>query len=214
MLGFILIFIIILIIAIVSESEAYKQESYYQITNLPYVDVKGDKGRHLEYLTYKSLRHFENDGGKFLFNVLIPKRNGETTEIDVILICSKGLFIFECKNFSGWIFGNELQKKWTQTLPLGRGRCQKEQFYNPIMQNSSHIRHLKNLIGKNLPMWSIVVFSDRCVFKDVTIISDVRVINHYETEAVVACKCKQLPDVYRDEEINIIYNQLYPYTKN
>ncbi len=171
------------------------------------------KGKRLEYLTYRSLRHFENKGGKFLFNILIPKWKGETTEIDVLLVCAKGIFVFECKNFSGWIFGNELQKKWTQTLPLGRGRCQKEQFYNPIMQNASHIRHLKNLIGINLPIWSIIVFSDRCEFKDVTIVSNVSVINHYNTTYAVAKICNQIPDVCTEAEINVIYSKLYPYTQ-
>lgn len=116
--------------------------TYHNVTRSSYLSVKYDKGRHLEYLTYRSYVILKIMAVN-LFNVLIPKRNGETTEIDLILICSKGLFVFECKNFSGWIFGDELQKNWTQTLPIGRGRCRKEQFYNPIMQNSSHIRHLK-----------------------------------------------------------------------
>lgn len=163
-----------------------------------------DKGRHLEYLTYKSLRHYEKIGGKFLFNTVIPKRNGEPTEIDVILICSKGLFVFECKNYSGWIFGDELQKQWTQTLPIGPGRCHKEHFYNPIMQNASHIRHLKNLLGKNLPMWSIIVFSDICEFKNVTVRSNVNVINHYNLNYVVSDICNQVQDVYTETQVNNI----------
>jgi hypothetical protein len=179
-----------------------------------YEESAYDKGAYLEYLTYKSLRHFERNGGKLLLNLYIPKWNGETTEIDVLLICSKGLFVFECKNFSGWIFGNESQRMWTQTLPKGRGCCHKEQFYNPIMQNASHIKHLKNLIGKNLPMWSIIVFSDRCVFKDITIRSnEVTVINHYRVAYVVAKLCSQLPDIYTETEINAIYNKLYAYTR-
>lgn len=180
---------------------------------LRYKENAYDKGRYLERLTYKSLRHFENNGGKFLFNLLIPKRNGGITELDVLLICSKGLFVFECKNYSGWIFGDEAQKRWTQTLPKGRGLCHKEHFYNPIMQNASHIRHLTNLVGKNLPIWSIVVFSDRCVFKDVTIRSgDVSVVNHYIVSSVVAKICNQTQEVYTEAEINNIYSKLYPYT--
>lgn len=202
------------VIAHVYKYMQYKSEAYHSVTKYSYFSVKHDKGRHLEYLTYKSLRHFENNGGKFLFNVLIPKGNGETTEIDLILICSKGLFVFECKNFSGWIFGDELQKRWTQTLPVGRGRCRREQFYNPIMQNSSHIRHLKNLIGKSIPTWSVIVFSDRSVFKNVTIRSNVNVINHYRTAAVVASLCIQTQEVYTQAEISDIYNMISPYTQN
>lgn len=198
------------VIANVFKYIQYKYESYHQITKYRYLSDKHDKGRHLEYLTYKSLRHFERSGGKFLFNVLIPKCGGGTTEIDVLLICSKGLFVFECKNFSGWIFGNELQKRWAQTLPLGRGRSQKEQFYNPIMQNASHIRHLKNMIGTSLPIWSIIVFSDRCVFKYVTVHSnDISIINHYRVASVVTKICNQTQEVYTEAEINDIYRKLH-----
>ena len=72
----------------------------------------------------------------------MPKENGETSEIDVLMIHNKGIFVFERKNFSGWIFGNEIQRMWTQTLPKGRGRSHKESFFNPIMQNRTHIKTL------------------------------------------------------------------------
>jgi hypothetical protein len=80
-----------------------------------------DKGRNGEYQIYKRLRNHENKGGKFLFNCYLPKENGETTEIDVLLINKNGIFVFESKNYSGWIFGDEKSKNWTQTLPQGRG---------------------------------------------------------------------------------------------
>ncbi len=182
---------------------------------IKYKENAYDKGRYLEYLTYKSLRHFEKNGGKFLFNLLIPKKQGGTTEIDVLLICSKGLFVFECKNYDGWIFGNEMQKKWTQTLPKGRSLCHKEHFYNPIMQNASHIKHLKNLIGKNLPMRSIIVFSDRCEFKNFTIKSNnISIIKHFKISSVVSKICNQIKEIYTETEINNIYSKLYPYTQN
>lgn len=178
-----------------------------------YKECAYDKGRYLERLTYKSLRHFENNGGKFLFNLLIPKKSGGVTEIDVLLICAKGIFVFECKNFSGWIFGDDLQKKWTQTLAIGRGRCHKEQFYNPIMQNASHIKHLKNLIDRTIPTWSVIVFSDKSVFKNVTIRSNVNVINHSGVASLVAEICNKTQEIYYTAaEINDIYSKLYPYT--
>ncbi len=55
--------------------------------------------------------------------------SGGTTEIDLLLIHPKGLFVFESKNYSGWIFGNEVYQNWTQTLPKGRrGDVHKERF--------------------------------------------------------------------------------------
>jgi len=216
-MGFLLIILLVVFAVAINfyKNKKYKEGTYYQITKNTYPSVKYDKGKHAEYLTYESLRHFENDGGKFLFNIIIPTNYNGTTEIDVLLIYSKGIFVFECKNYSGWIFGNEVQRNWTQTLPQGRGRCHKEYFYNPIMQNAAHIKHLKNLLGKNIPMQSIIVFSDRCVLKDITIKSnDVSVVNHYSLVSAIAQICGQSQAaVYTEEEINHIYNKLYPYAQ-
>jgi hypothetical protein len=174
-----------------------------------------DKGARGEYLLYKNLRHFENGGGKFLFNIYLPKRNNGTTEIDALLICSKGLFVFESKNYSGWIFGNEANKNWTQTFPLGRGRSHKERFYNPVMQNAAHITHLRPLIDRSTPVWSIIVFSDECTLKDITIKSrNVYVINRYDVASAVTQICSGTrADILTEKEVNDIYNRLYPYTQ-
>lgn len=108
---------------------------------------------------------YKNTNYKILFNLYIPKENGETTEIDLILITPYGLFVIESKNYSGWIFGNTNNKFWTQTLPARRWGINKEHFYNPIKQNANHILHLKNLLKIDIPYWSIIAFSDDCEFK-------------------------------------------------
>ncbi len=209
---------LILIIAgfigyIAYQDKQYKKTAYYQVTQNPYSSVKYDKGRHGEYLAYKRLQHFEETGGKFLFNVYIPKGNNETTEIDMLLICSKGLLVFESKNYSGWIFGNERNNNWTQTLPIGRGRSHKERFYNPIMQNATHIKHLRRIVSGNIPMRSIIVFSDECTLKDITINSDARVINCYKVASAVDGIYNQSADFLTSIEIDNLYNHLYPYTQ-
>lgn len=206
---------IIIIIVLVKKNKEYKSGAYYQVTKLPYHSVRHDTGRYGEYLTYKYLKHMEANGAKFLFNVYIPKGNGETTEIDVLMICPKGIFVFESKNYSGWIFGSESQKNWYQTLPAGRGRSHKEHFYNPIMQNRSHIKHLKSLLGEQFPMRSIIVFSDRCTLKSVQIKSnDISVINRYNVAPVVSAICNQTPtDILSESNITELYNKLYPLTQ-
>lgn len=211
----ILIPAIIIVIVLIKKSMEYKKGAYYQITKHPYFSVKHNIGRYGEYLTYKYLKQFETNGAKFLFNIYIPKENGETTEIDVLMICKKGLFVFESKNYSGWIFGSENQKNWYQTLPTGRGRSHKEHFYNPIMQNRSHIKHLKAFLGEQVSMRSIIVFSDRCTLKSVQICSsDISVINRYNVAQVVSGICSQIPnDLLTDNDMTEIYNKLYPYTQ-
>ena len=208
--------VVILVAIYLIKNSQYKKTSYYQITNTPLLALRSDVGKYGEYLIYKKLRNYETKlGAKFLFNVYIPKENGETTEIDVLMICSKGIFVFESKNYSGWIFGNESQRNWTQVLPKGRGRSNKEKFFNPIMQNRGHIKHLKSLIGEDIPMRSIIAFSERCTFKEITVTStDVSVINRYSVAQVVATLFNQYPnDALDAEKIDTLYSLLYPFSQ-
>lgn len=209
------IVIIIFLLKKYRENEEYKNSAYYQITGHSYASVKDNLGLYGEYLTYKNLKHFENLGAKFLFNVYIPKHNGGTTEIDVIMIFSKGVFVIESKNYSGWIFGSESQKKWCQTLHVGFGKSQKVFFYNPIMQNRSHINHLEMLLEENLPMWSVIVFSDRCTLKKIQVDSaDVCVTNRYNVTRIVSEMSSPIEGAWLDEsKILALYNKLYPYTQ-
>ena len=91
-----------------------------------------------------------------LVYLYIPNKNGHT-QIDLVVPTSVGIFVFEIKDYSGWIFGNANHNKWTQVLAYGQ---EKHQFYNPIKQNEGHISALRNSTEqlKNVPMYSIIVF--------------------------------------------------------
>lgn len=192
----------------------HRKSSYYKITRVSYLRMRMDVGRLGEYMTYRHLRSYEKDGGKFLFNIYIPKGENGTTEIDVLLITRKGLFVFESKNYSGWIFGEESKPKWYQTLPQGKGKSHKESFYNPIMQNRTHIKHLQALLGETIPMYSIITFSDRCTLKKVEVSSpDVHVINRSSVEQLVPRLWAKNADTLSPAQIQAIYDQLYPYTQ-
>lgn len=98
---------------------------------------------------------------KILNNIYLNTKHG-STEIDVIMIHETGIYVFESKNFSGWIYGGYKQKEWTQKLQHTQNH-----FYNPIWQNEGHISALKNVLGKELPYISLIVFSERCILKNV-----------------------------------------------
>lgn len=194
----------------------YIKSSYYKITgNSFFTCYFGNLGQKGEYLIYEHLKKEENKGARFLFNLYIPKKDGQTSEIDVLMICSDGIFVFESKNFSGWIFGDERRKNWCQIFPSGKGKSKKEFFYNPIMQNRSHIKHLKALLGDNINMYSVIVFSDRCKLKKITVHSDnVKVIHRYDvSNAVRSYRRENTEPCMNDEYIGRIYKLLYPYTQ-
>lgn len=164
-------------------------------------------GKHGEKLTERELKFVQLFGrkGKILKNVYLPKENGETSEVDVIFITQKGIFVFESKNYSGWIFGDEKNKNWTASLPNG----QKNQFYNPVMQNKTHIKWMRNYVGDDVPLFSIIVFSERCELKKVTIYSeDVKVIKRDYTYAAVRSIWDKNPDALTDEKVNELYEML------
>ena len=212
MIGF--IFVIAIVAAVIAYRN-YAKSSYYLVTKTSPIQLYFDKGKLGEYMTYKYLRSAEKNGAKFLFNIYIPKGEGETTEIDVLMIHTKGLFVFESKNYSGWIFGRENQKNWCQILPQGKGKSRKESFYNPILQNKTHIKHLKALVGEDIPTHSVIVFSERCILKKVEVKSDdIRVIKRdkvYDTAAAICTKTETA--VLSKEQISEIYEKLYPYTQ-
>lgn len=205
----------IIILAYYLENKHYKKTTYYQITHQPLLKARLDKGFVGEFLTYKYLRKYEAEGAKFLFNIYVPKADGGTSEIDVMMIHKKGVFVFESKNYSGWIFGNETQRMWTQTLRVKNGRSQKNSFYNPIMQNRSHINHMTEYLGKAIPAISIIVFSERCTLKKVKVKSeDIHVIKRNQIAKRVKAICNSVHnDVLSESEILDIYNELYPFTQ-
>lgn len=206
--------IAIVIVVLVWKDREYKRTTYYKITKCPYYAMRYNKGRYGEFLLYKALKAFENYGARFLFNVYIPKSNGQTTEIDVLMICSQGIFVFENKNYSGWIFGSGNQRNWYQTLPAGR-KSHKEMFYNPIMQNRSHINHLQKYLGDHFPAYSLIVFSDHCELRNVQFDpKEAIVTKRWNIQATINAICEQVsPGIISESKIDEIYNKLYPLTQ-
>lgn len=209
--------IVILIIAIpiikfAINYKTYKNSNYYMTTQNSYWSVFGDSGKHGEYSLYRYLQPFEMSGCKFLFNLYVPRNNNKTSEIDIVMIHTKGLFVIESKNYSGWIFGNERNKQWTQTLPAGRWGCHKEHFYNPIMQNATHIRAIRKYIDDTIPVYSVIAFSDKCTLKDVTIKSNVIVTYYSNLQREIKYRLSEINNYSITQELlNETYNKLSQY---
>ena len=164
-----------------------------------------NKGNYGEFLTYRILE--KNGENRILCNVYLPKSNEETTEIDLISVNRKGIFVYESKNYSGWIFGDEKSRTWTQSLKGGT----KNKFFNPIFQNKGHISAInKYLDGEYKDCFvSYIVFSERCELKKVSVNSEkTRVINRQRLSASLNDDKNNLPDVLTDEEAEAIYSKL------
>lgn len=129
--------------------------------------IPDDKGAALEYIIEYALNNaLFVSVYKTYKNLLVPRDEEEigTSEIDVLMASDKGIFVFESKNYAGWIFGSAGQHRWTASL----NRYTKESFYNPIMQNRAHVKAVAAYLELPEGMFrSYIVFGERCELKQV-----------------------------------------------
>lgn len=116
----------------------------------------------------------EQDKRKYILikNLFIPSHGG-VTEIDSLLLHQSGIYVLESKNISGEITGALEDERWHQRMNARTEHT----FHNPIQQNQGHIRALQHFLKENYarrelnvdeaPIYSVIVFSDRCVLKHI-----------------------------------------------
>ncbi len=184
-----------------SEEPSIFEKAAFMIKN------KGDVGAYGEYLTKYMFGSVRLDGyHKELCNVYVPYKDG-TSEIDVLVLHENEIFVIESKNYSGWIFGNEKQQKWTQML----NKNTKEYFYNPIKQNKTHITALSEYlkIDKN-QMKSLIVFSERCELKKVPeSTEEYIIIKRDKLIQTIKNETQNKEQQFSREQIDEIYNKLF-----
>lgn len=86
-------------------------------------------------------------------------------QIDCIAVNQKGVFVFESKDYVGWIYGHGDRVHWTQVSAYGQN---KHQFYNPIRQNMGHVKAVRELCGEDMPIYSVIVFGREATLKVLT----------------------------------------------
>ena len=167
-------------------------------------------GQFGEFATEYALTNKNLDGELVVLkNIYVPTQ-GKTTEIDLLMIHEKGIFVFESKNYSGWIFGSADQLNWTQSLQNG----DKNKFYNPIRQNRTHIKALAAFLEKPVSEFvSYIVFSQRCTLKKVPAdTSDVIIVRRPDMLKKLKATLKTTPTKYTFNDIQDIAKKLQPLT--
>lgn len=207
-------FFIILAVYYYEVIKKYQESEYFKATHISYYNMIHDLGRTGEYYTYKYLSRLSGTK-RFLFNCYIPEDDGSTTEIDLLMIHTSGIYVFESKNYSGWIFGTETQKNWTQSFATGhrKGKTKRNSFFNPIIQNKTHIKWLREYLKEYsaLPFYSYIVFSERCELKKINLTSQEHVVlKRDQVLSAVCARASAVSSVLTQETIDNIYEKIYP----
>lgn len=123
---------------------------FEKVKSFPFVnEIKGSFG---EWMTKYYSKHFTDT--LILHDILIDGENGYTSQIDLIMIGAKGVYVVEVKMFEGAkIYGNGKNSKWYY---YRGGR--KYEIYSPLKQNKKHIEYLKKMLADfgNIPFYSVI----------------------------------------------------------
>lgn len=119
----------------------------------------GEKGAVGEEVIYD---FFQTLPGNYIIfqNIYLPLKNGKGhTEVDLIVVHEKGVFVIESKNYEGIITGESTARQWSKKLSSTFSKT----FYNPIMQNATHISALQHAIPmiEDDELYSIIIFGQQ-----------------------------------------------------
>ncbi len=114
-------------------------------------------GKRGEKMVAKELGRLKKKDYIVINDLMLPTSNGRTSQIDHVVVSTRGIFVIETKNHAGRISGGEHAQYWQQHL-----QSQSRGFYNPILQNRSHLRAIRRL----LPKMDAELFSSMVVFTE------------------------------------------------
>ena len=114
-------------------------------------------GKRGEKMVAKELGRLKKKDYIVINDLMLPSSNGRTSQIDHVVVSTRGIFVIETKNHAGRISGGEHAQYWQQHLS-----SQSRTFYNPLLQNRGHLRAIRRL----LPKIDAELFSTMVVFTE------------------------------------------------
>lgn len=181
----------------------FHTSKYSKKTNNGFLKTYFDKGNYGEFRFYRKLiRIIPSD--QILANVYLEKKTDETTEIDLIAVTRKGIYVIEYKNYSGWIFGNQNNRMWTQTFH----KNSKHQFFNPIWQNKLHTSAvINNLKVEEKVIIPLVVFSNKSKLQKLEIGTNMVLLDNKAFDLIKRNE-KQGVDILSPQQVYDYHKQL------
>lgn len=207
-LSIMIIFTLIAIISIVIKlnlKSKFKKKKYSEQLRKYENELSYKKGEIGENLLISMLNKKYPDF-IILNNLYIPISDSKTTQIDVVALHTTGIYVFECKNFYGKIYGGLYKDYWYEFF---KGSNKKFSLFNPLIQNKYHIDKLNSILKiKNKYFHSIVTFTTNskicdnlCNSENIKILNDDFSLN-----------IKNKKNVFSKEEVDELYFILYKFT--
>ena len=141
------------------KSFSYRSPSTYRSRYVPKTTTKvGMEGeqRVSQSLAINSSNSYGNAyGSRQINNLILIDANGNSHQIDHVEIRRNGIFCIETKTFTGLIKGKAHEKEWIQYV--GHNRYT---HYNPLLQNQTHVKVLRSVLGNRYPVHSLVVMAN------------------------------------------------------
>lgn len=146
-----------------------------------------------------------------LGNVYIPKKQGmEQTQVDLICITEKAIFVIENKNYSGRVYFDRTKGYKDWIYYVGKN---KYTFFSPEKQNEVHINALANIfkdIGKD-KMISLIVFGDKSDLSNVQRCKKHIVINQKELSSTIKAIHSKSTTSFTQKQMTYYSNLISPF---
>lgn len=161
----------------------FRKNKWWNNTGISIREITEDQGLYGEYaatvaaeLNMKQNKMY----GEIFNNVIIPKKDGDFNEIDVIMICEAGIFVIEAKARHGDFSGTATSASWQQTMGN-----EVHELPNPFIQNLGHCNYLAEYLHEKLPahirsqidlrrvMVNTVLFGLLCNWKKVAMVGPI-----------------------------------------
>lgn len=163
-----------------------------------------DKGYFGEFKFYtKLIKIFPQDN--IFLNMYLDNEKTSYTEIDIVGVHKTGIYVFEIKNYGGWIYGNDKDEKWTQVF----NKYSKHKFYNPVRQNFAHTKAIEKYL--EIPsdnIHSFIAFSNRSKLKKITSNFESNIHNFRDSISIVKKRLKTSNDILEDEQVATFLEKL------
>ena len=131
-------------------------------------------------------------------------------EVDSILVTSQAIIVVEMKSISGDITGVANEANWVKTMGTKQHKIK-----SPIEQNDKHIKHVLKMLQQDLPIISMIVFSDRAdklVIKGVS--GHTTVIKHNAMFRELDTITKSLPVKFNDYDKKALIKRIDSFKGN